>query len=204
MVGMAPKGPPAEELDDEEPNASPEEQAAYEDFVLAGLALIYEDKQVRPGILKMLDEDPQDLMQILSSAEELQEFSPVVAVAATAVVIVLEIMRHAGDERPSDELVLHGGAAIVEELVEIQGRIGKELSQDDLHRAMSMAMDLYREAGTQAGFVDEGKLKAQFEELVAADKEGRLGEVSPELDQINKLAEKNMVEGEEPEEGAVQ
>lgn len=223
--GVAPQGP--DEVGDEEgmsPNVSPEEQQPYEEFVLSGLALIYtkapgqdqqaqdqgadqqggqeqdQSAQVRPGILKLLDNDPSDLRGILK-AQELQQFSPLVAIAATTVVIVVEIQKIAKGtpDEPSDDIVMHGAVAILEELAEIWMRRNKQqLGEDDINKALSMAADIYREVGADAGLVDENALKDQFAMLVKADKEGRLADVSPDLAGINKAAEINQTEGDDP------
>jgi hypothetical protein len=210
LAGIAPapasQGP--DELGDEEgmaPNVSPEEQKQYEEFVLAGMALIYDREegakkaQVRPGILKLLDDDPSDLKGILKS-DELEHFSPLVAIAATTVVVVVEIQKLAGDAAPSDDVVLHGGVAILEELAQIWMQANeKQLGEDDVHKALSMAADIYREVGADAGLVDENALKDQFSELVKADKAGRLADVSPELAGINKAAEMNAEQPDDQE-----
>lgn len=225
MAGIAPQpasqGP--EELADEESNVSPEEQEQYDDFVAASLALIYDQQegdvegasaQVRPGIMELLDDDLSDLNAILkiepselAAAAEQQgvdpaRFQALTAIGATAVVIILQLMELAGDERPADAVVVHGGAAVVEELAEIWIRKNQaELTEDEVHKAFTIAADLYREAALDAGLVDENALKAEFEMVATADREGRLGEISPELEGINRAAEMNMQEGEEPQEG---
>lgn len=173
----------------EEPNVSEEEQRSYEDFVLAGMALIYKGGRVRPEVLQMLDKDPSDLRAVLTESEELQQFSPMLAVAATAVIIVLQLMRVAGEEKPSDAVIFHGGRALVEELAAIwSAHNKKQMSQSDVNHAFAQAADLYREAGTEQGYVNEEELKQVWGQVVAADKEGRLGEVAPAIDKINKLA----------------
>lgn len=205
-----------DEIGDEEgmaPNVSPEEQQQYDDFVLSGLALIYDEPpkgepqdggqpqgkgQVRPGILKLLDNDPSDLKGILN-AKELDQFSPLVAIAAATVVVTVEIQKLAKGEDISDDVVLHGGAAILAELAEIWMRRNKQqLGEDDVHKALAMAADIYREVAADAGLIDENALKDQFADLVKADKEGRLAEVSPDLAGINKAAEINMEQGDDP------
>jgi hypothetical protein len=201
--GVAPQQG-GDEVGDEEgmsPNVSPDEQKQYEEFVTGGLALIYDGEgkaaHVRPGILKLLDNDPSDLRAILN-AQELKEFSPLVAIAATTVVVVVELQKLGGDETPGDDIVMHGAVAILEELAEIWMRRNKQqLGEDDVHKALSMAADIYREVGADAGLVDENALKDQFSSLVKADKEGKLAEVSPELAGINKAAEINQTQGDD-------
>jgi hypothetical protein len=210
LAGIAPapasQGP--DELGDEEgmaPNVSPEEQKQYDEFVLAGMALIYDREegakkaQVRPGILKLLDDDPSDLKGILK-ADELEHFSPLVAIAATTVVVVVEIQKLAGDSPPDDAIVMHGSAAILSELCQIwMQATDKQLGEDDVHKALSMAADIYHEVGADAGLIDENALKDQFSELVKADKAGRLADVSPELAGINKAAEMNAAQPDDQE-----
>ena len=140
MAGIAPQ-PPApqpdsqqppqpgsqgpDNLGDEEgmaPNVSPEEQDQYNQFVAASVALIYDQKpddpqgqsaQVRPGILKLLDDDHSDLQGILKvdpaqlkqDAEQQgidpKMFEALVAIASTAVIVIVHIMELAGDQRPA-------------------------------------------------------------------------------------------------------
>jgi hypothetical protein len=204
-VAPAPDSVGPDDVSDEEgqaPNVSPEEQEQYDDFCHGALALIYEgDKdngQVKPGILKLLDDDPSDLKAILN-AKELEQFSPLVAIAATAVVVVMEIKRLAKDAEISDAVLMHGGAFVVEELAQIwMGSNKHDLSEDDLHKTYQIAVDIYREVAADAGMLDENSLKEQFAELQKADKEGRLADVSPELAGINAAAEQNAQEGDEP------
>jgi hypothetical protein len=188
------------------PNVSPEEQQQYEEFVLSGLALIYDEPpkgepqdggqpqgkgQVRPGILKLLDNDPSDLKGILN-AKELEQFSPLVAIAAATVVVTVEIQKLAKGEDISDDVVLHGGAAILEELAKSGcAATSSSSARTTCTRRSSMAADIYREVAADAGLIDENALKDQFAMLVKADKEGRLADVSPDLAGINKAAEIN-------------
>jgi hypothetical protein len=45
--------------------------------------------------MKLLDDDPSDLKAILKN-DQLEQFSPLVAIAATTVVVTLEILKLAG------------------------------------------------------------------------------------------------------------
>lgn len=202
MAGIAPQQSNPEELgDDVETNVSDDENEAFNDFMAAAFALIYENEDDKPraSVLKLLDDDPSDLKAILT-AEELDQFTPLVAIAATAVVLVVHLLDVAGEERPDDAVIMHGGASVVEELATIWEGVNKtEISEDDTNKAWTMAADLFREVAADKGLIDEAALKDEFNKLVVADHEGRLGEVSPELEGINRLAEKNMEEGDEPE-----
>jgi hypothetical protein len=87
---------------------------------------------VRPGILKLLDNDPSDLASAILKAQELQQFSPLVAIAATTVVVssCRDSEARQGHENDSfDDIVMHGGVAILEELAEIWMRRNKQQLQ---------------------------------------------------------------------------
>lgn len=166
---------------DEDPNVTPEEQKAYEDFVADGLLLIYEGGQVRPSILELLDEDPTDLIEILGDVGDLEKFSPVVALAATAVVIVLELVRRAGENRPDDAIIMHGGKEILEDLANLaeEAKI-HDFTPEELNRAWLMGMDLWREAAAAEGLIDTEQLKAEFAAIKEADARGEFGGDVPE------------------------
>lgn len=193
---------------DEDPNVTPEEQKAYEDFVADGLLLIYEGGQVRSGILELLDEDPSDLKQILGEQEdwdrpyvdparyesggdlEGEEVDtrtrweaewPMIALAATAVIVVLELVRRAGENRPDDAIIMHGGKEILEDLANLaeEARI-HEYSPEELNKAWLMGMDLWREAAAAEGLIDTEQLKAEFAVIKEADARGEFGGDAPE------------------------
>lgn len=180
MPASAPTG--SDTVSDEEggEQATPEEQAKYEEFVKTGYELMYSGGKVNPAILKMLDDDPSDLVSVLGDAEEMQKFSPVVALAATATIITLKACEKTGEK--DGTIILHGGKAILEDLVEIAGKAGvRDYSEDDMANAMRMGADLFREAGAKAGIVNLDEAKGEWDEITAADREGRLGEVVPQL-----------------------
>lgn len=175
---------PADVPEEEGEQASPEEQARYEEFVKTGYDLMYKGGKVNPKLLKMLDDDPKDLMQVLGNRDELQQFSPIVALAATAVIITLETCRKTGEK--DGTIILHGGKAILEDLVEIAGKAGvRDYSEEDMAQAMRMGADLFREAGAKEGIVDLDQAKSEWGEITAADKEGRIGDVIPVLGKAN-------------------
>ena len=187
MAGIMPTGglapAPQDEVPDEEANVTPEEQAAYEEFVLNGYELLYDGGKVRPGILELLDENPEDLLAVIENVD-LEQFSPVIALAATATIVVLEVVRRYGEEQPDASIILHGGKDLLEELAEIAGLYGShDYTEQEMTDAFRMGADLYREAAADMGLVNLDALKAEFEEIVAADREGRTAEVLPGLEQ---------------------
>lgn len=167
-----------------EPNVSPEEQAAYEQFVEAGIALIYGGGEVRPGILQLLDNDPADLIAVLGdNVPELKErFSKVVALAATTVIVVLEVVRNL-PEKPDGAILMHGGKAILEDLAELAEQAGQEeFTQDELNTAFLHAVDIYQAVGTEEGFVDKENASQEFAEILNAQEQGQLDKVLPGLE----------------------
>jgi hypothetical protein len=183
--------------DEEGEQATPEEQAQYEAFVKDGFKLIYEGGEARQSILDMLDEDPADLIDVLGDVKDLKDVTPSVTLAATAVIVVLELVRRAGPNKPADDIILHGGKAILEDLAHLATVSGvHDYSQDEIDQAWLMGQDLYRETATQEGLLDPAALKSQFDEIVTADKDGRLGDVLPALAK----AQVRAPEGEAPAE----
>lgn len=186
MPPAQPDGPPddegAETVPDDEQGeqASPDEQARYEEFVKAGYEAMYKGGEVNPAILKMLDDDPSDLMAVLQNADELQNFSPVVALAATATIITLKACEATGEK--DGTIIMHGGKAILEDLVEVAGKAGvKDYSEDEMANAFRMGADLFREAAAEKGIVDLDQAKEEWGQIETADKEGKLGDVLPQL-----------------------
>lgn len=199
--------------DADEEQASPEEQAAYEEFVKEGYRLLYEGGEVKPGILKLLDDEPTDLKQALG--ESLPADSPVwtekqhiITLAATTVVVTLQVVtewKEREGELPVADVVFHGGAALLEDLAELAAKRGMhDYSEEEIGEAFRMAADIYREAASAAGLLDMEPLKAEWDELVAADKEGRVGDLLPPLRQFDearsseKLPEEQAAADDEP------
>lgn len=189
--GIAPQQPPEDVVSDEEEggNVGPEEQSAYDEFVLHGYELLYDGGEVNSGILAMLDDEPSDLMAVLKNIGEV-DFTPIVALAATATVVVLEVVRRYGEELPDPSVIFKGGQELLENIAEIAGKYGShDYSEDEVSEAFRMGADLYREAGKDMGLVDMDALKAEFDEIVQADKEGRAAEVLPGIDRGPKQPE---------------
>ena len=94
---------------------------------------------------------------------------------------MLESLRRLG-RQPEGHVILHAGKAIVEELGEVAASAGrKDYREDELGEAFRKGADLFREAAGAAGMIDMKAVREEFGEIVAADKEGRLGEVVPGL-----------------------
>lgn len=168
------------EDDDEagEPNVTEEEQAAYEAFVSAGRRLIYNGGKVNQGILDMLDEDPADLVAILGD-QVTEDFGPVMALAATATIVVLQTVRSA-PEKPDGEIIMHGGKELLEDLADLCREVkGHVYSQAEMNDAMIAAVNLYREAASAEGMVDVEALTSEFADILNAQERGELEQILP-------------------------
>lgn len=188
--------PPAEQVPDQpagDQQASPEEQAAYEQFVAHGLLLVYSNPKMFGQVVKMLEGggEPQEGLA-----------------RATALVVarVLSAAEKAQQQIPGD-VVFHAGKEIFEDLAELSGRAGiKDYGedQDALEGAFFKAADQLRTMLQESGKIDQqaaasdmerlqqmdqsGELQKMFEDLAAKDDEGAGGEMPPPEDKPRGLA----------------
>lgn len=160
--------------------ASPEEQAQYEAFVEMMQNMIYPEAtpgEINPAILANLKGqfDPAAL-EMFQQAEPALTDSPQDSAAATAVLLTLMAE---GQGKFSDEIVMHGGAAAIEELVEVaEAAKIHDFAERDMETITYRAMDLYRTASPR---VDPAALTEQFKALMVANDQGNLGAVLPGL-----------------------
>lgn len=160
--------------------ASPEDQARYEEFVKTGFGMMYSGGKVNEDILKLLDDDPSDLVKELGDSEELRNFTPVVALGATAAIVTLQVVRETKEQ--DGAIILQGGKDILDDLSQVALSAGiREYSQDEVNQAMHIGADLYRHAAQEEGLIDLDQAKEEWGQITAADKEGRLGEVIPQF-----------------------
>lgn len=166
--------------DDQGEQATPEEQAKYEEFVKTGYGMMYAGGKVSPAVLKMLDDDPTDLIAALGNGDEFKQFSPLVALAATAAIITLKVCEKTGEK--DGAIIMHGGKAIMEDLVEVAGKAGiKDYSEEEMNQAFHMGADLFRHAAESKGILDMSQAKEEWGQITAADKAGKLDDLIPQL-----------------------
>lgn len=184
-------------------NASPEEQQMYEQFVRAAMDVIYPGggQQVAPQILADLKGqfDPQ-VLAMFEQAEPALTDSPQDSAAATAVVLTLMLDQKMGlgakaneqaqnpnpdpNEPDHGAVLLHGGKAIVEELLEVSEAAKiHDFNDQDIEAVWARANSLYLVAGEAMGAPGANReaLKGEFSKLVEADKAGQLNKVLPGL-----------------------
>lgn len=173
--------------DEEQPNVSPEEQAAYDEFVKNGYRLLYDEQgNVRPGILELLSKSGGDQTGGQSAPQEGapapqgdvadENKGPVAALANAAVTVVIQLVqsgKEAGATVP-DEVIAHGGMAIMEDLATIaQGEKIHDYQPGEMDAAFVKATQLYYNVAKARGLLgDEENLKQEFAQIKSADAEG--------------------------------
>lgn len=150
-------------------DATPEEQEQYDVFVGNGLKLIYSANSF-PKIVDMLATGGD----------------PKMALAQTAVTVMSRLMQSAeqAGQKPSGDVVLHGGAEIFEELADLatKAEIYDFASDPDaMEGALFQAMDMFREVLGQQGMLDQDAARRDMEQLEAMDRDGKLGPMLMEL-----------------------
>lgn len=160
-----------------EVEASPEEQAQYEQFVTNGMNMMY-DQQGLPTIL-----------QSLSGAG-----SPVEGLANTLAMMVMRLedsAADAGQEISGDAMYAGVTEQILPLLVELADAGGvHEYKEEEVDAALFQALDIYRSTRQQAGQLDEEALQGDMAMLMQAEQDGTIGEVLPGIDKFAK-AERN-------------
>lgn len=166
--GVGPRGFVDNSDQEETPNVSPEEQSQYDMFVKNGMELLYrKDGTIEPEVLKRLSTGKK----------------PIDTLAQTAVWLVMMLEQSAKQKGQdiSDDVIMHGGRELLEQLADVDSHAGiHDFQQAELQGAWYNALDMYRESNSEPGdrFKPEEAAGA-FEALNEADKEGRADEVVP-------------------------
>lgn len=180
--------------------ATPEEQAMYEQLVTAALDFFVpkSSDQIAPPVLASLKgQYPEAAMQMFAEAEPPIDTNPLDAVAVTATIALMMAeneIEKGGAQIPND-IVFHAGAEVIEYAIAASEAANiHDFNEQDMERVTYRAMDLYRTASPRA---DQEALAAEFEEVVAADRAGQLGALLPGIEGRGK----RMEEGEQEEPG---
>lgn len=180
-VPMEGRAPQAEGDEGENaPNVTPEEQAVYDRVMLNALKIVYPEGEaeatVSPKILAALKGSDNPMLNLSTATVSL-------------VIGLRDSAKQAGNPVP-DDVLYHAAIAIVEELAEVAEAANiHDYSEKDIENAFYGALDMYRSAATQSGDIDTDGLKQGWDELVTADREGRVGEIMPGIEGRMKDAE---------------
>lgn len=186
--------------------ATPEEQASYEQAMGLAMDVIYpkETGKVSDGVLNHLAGQFNDGEEALfAQADPPLGQTPNDALSATAVMIVLMIdaaAEQAGHEIP-DASLMQAGQEILGDLAEVtEAMTKKDIDQDALDAAWYRAIDLWRTASPRAAR-QQDSLKAGFEQVMQADKDGTLGQLIPGLGGAKDAAGSPPQQAQAPTEG---
>jgi len=182
-----PRSAPGDEQEGGKPtDASPEEQAQYNEFVDKALDVIYPATtkgEMSPALAAQLQgQFSEDTMNLLGAIEPpLDPANAQDCIAATAVMLCLFLdasAQQAGIEI-SDDVMFNAGAEIVEILASDGEAAGFfEVSDEETENAFYRACDIFR---TTSPRVDQQVLAQQFNEIVDADHQGQLKKLLPTL-----------------------
>lgn len=163
-------GPEATETQEEQPNVSPEEQAAYDEFVKNGMRLVYQNGEVTPAILNQLKGDWGDVQQMLGELPPdegaLDPKNPVdnLAVATVGIVLALEASAAQAKKELDPGVVFHGGVEILEQLADVAeaGNI-HDFSEEEMDGAANRAALLY---GVSSKSVNREEALSEFDHFL--------------------------------------
>lgn len=172
FVGTGPNPENSAAENSEQPNVTPQEQQQYDAFVQNGMQVLYtKDGKINPEVVKRLSTGKQHMDTLAQTSVWL-------------VMMLEQNAKQAGTDIP-DDVLMHGGRELFEQLAEIDETLGiHKFKQAEMQGAWYQALDLYREANSDTGdrFGPDGggeEAAQTFSELNAADQEGRADEVVP-------------------------
>lgn len=179
-----PAGAEEQEMEDEQPNVSPEEQAMYDAFVDNGYKLIYSGKSesgkpaVNPAIVESLKGNG----------------NTVDGLATTTFMVVQRLEQSAaGSGSPvSQDVLYHGAVELLEDLAELQEALGidEAVTEDEMQEALYRGLDMYRMA-QQSNPEIKGRAQEDMKLLAEATSGGRLGQLIPGGDNVMAGMNKN-------------
>jgi hypothetical protein len=162
--------------------ASPDEQAQYNQFVGRAMELIYNQKMF-PQVVQMLrggSNDGQD-------PKEAGVNGPAQGLAHATAMIITRVYKAASDAGAnlSPDVLFHGGTEIFGQLAEISDKAGISdyaKDRDKLEGAYFLAVDTATQQLRKSGVVDEAESKAALQQLHSMDAKGELEQVFRQLD----------------------
>lgn len=156
-------------MEEEETSVSPEEQAEYDEFVTNGMKLIYSENTM-----------DQVLQTIESDGDPVQGLGNAVA----TVIMRLEDSAEKGGREISGDVKLNAATELLEQMADLAKEAGiHDFSEQELEAALYRGLDTYREARQEQGRLPKEELTEDFAELIEADREGRVDEVVPGLEE---------------------
>lgn len=163
--------PEATETQEEaQPNVTPEEQAAYDQFVNNGMKLVYQNGKVSEAVLGHLQGKWDDLKPLLGEIPQdegaLDPSNPVdnLAVATVGIVLALETSAAGANKPLEPDVVFNGGMELLEQLADVaEAAKIHDYSQDEMDGASSRAALLY---GVSSKSVDREEALNEFDHFL--------------------------------------
>lgn len=177
--------------------ATPEEQAQYEEFVNNAYKIIYSEKTFPQFIGRMRQAAQQD---------------PVEGLSSTVVMVVMRVQESAkrNGKMIDPVIVFHAGVEILESLADTAMKAGIHKYDDkEIEAASLRSMDKYVALASQAGLIDKQRAVSDYQNMIQADKAGKLDELFPGVEEkykpigdkaISEAGMEQPVEGDEPPE----
>lgn len=157
---------------EEETNVSPEEQAQYDEWVTNGMKLIYNENTM-----------DQVLQTIESDGDPVEGLGNAVAM----VTMRLEDSAEKSGREISGDIKLNAATELLEQMADLTNEAGiHDFSEEELEAALYRGLDTYREVRQEQGRLPKEELTEDFAELVEADREGRIDEIVPGLEEYAK------------------
>lgn len=157
---------------EEQPNVTPEEQQFYDATVDNGLKLLYS-----PNTL-------QNVRKQLQMA--VQDGAPVEALAKITARIAMGLedsAKKSGAEIPGD-ILFHAGVDLLGAIAELSERSRiHTFTPEEMEQALYGALDIYGTQRGEEGTLNVDEISGEFQQLLAAEQEGRLDEVIPGITQ---------------------
>lgn len=176
-----PGHPPTQPGERDGQNATPEEQAAYENFIKMAMEIIYNGGRVNPDILDRL---------ALRTGGDDEGTQAVKALASVTVIVVTHVQdaikKGGGTIDPG--VMYHASSAVMADIADLAGKpnpkTGKPThvyTQKELDGAWIRAVDQYQQEQTASGDLPKGAMSHDWGEVVGAARAGNLEAISPEL-----------------------
>lgn len=138
---------------------SKEQQAAYNRFVGFSLVHLWDE-----GFMK-------NAIEILKKAPDITD--GMARVTITVGTAVYKKAKEQGADIP-DEVVLHGGWEILNNVADMARDIGLQVTDEDVEDAMHDAATMFMEIGSKEGWIDQQKIEAGAAELQEMEAQGQI------------------------------
>lgn len=181
-----------------ENQASPEEQAQYDQFVGRAMELIY-NPQMFPRVVEMLRGGGEEG----EGAEQTGASGPEQGLANTTAMVITRVHKASGEAGAniSPDVLFHGGSEVFMQLAEVSDKAGitdYANDRDKLEAAYFLAIDVTTQQMQADGSIDQEGAKAAMQKLVDMDANGELEQIFHGLNEKDKAAREDPANDNDP------